>query len=57
MKVRRIQLEQWQVDALLEMDIRRRTVLMEQTGVQTDKPDPVSERPLSPSLFDAIFPS
>ena len=57
-RLREIRLDQWELDAILAMDIRRREVLAPKDEV-TEQPEPVkvSERPLSSRLFDALFPS
>lgn len=54
--LREISLLPWQVDAILALDIKRRTISAESSD---DKPkeEEVSSRPLSPQLFDAIFPN
>jgi len=55
-RLRGLVLMQWQLDAILAMDLKRREVL----APKDKQPEPeqqVSERPLTARLFDAIFPN
>lgn len=56
----RIDLKPWEVDALSSMDTAKINLLHEDLNKDSDKdPDKpkytVSERPMSPDLFDALF--
>ncbi|WP_416066110.1 hypothetical protein ACK9YZ_07085 [Rhizobium sp. ZK1] len=56
-RLRGVTLRQWQLDAIVAMDLKRRE-LMAQKAVEKEEPEQqVSERPLSSRLFDAIFPN
>ncbi|NNU66527.1 hypothetical protein G9X67_14710 [Rhizobium sp. WYCCWR 11152] len=56
-RLRGVVLLQWQLDAIVAMDLKRREV-MAQKAVDRDAPEQkVSERPLTSRLFDAIFPT
>ncbi|MEY9719759.1 hypothetical protein ABIA22_002249 [Sinorhizobium fredii] len=50
-RLRKIVLEQWQLDAIVAMDVRRRSMFIERDEPEVE----ISERPLSPDLFDALF--
>ncbi|MBZ5761591.1 hypothetical protein LAV84_18245 [Rhizobium sp. VS19-DR104.2] len=52
-------LKQWHIDALVAMDLKRRVVSAKAADAKDKKEEQasVSERPLSPQLFDALFPA
>lgn len=54
--LREISLLPWQLDAILALDVKRRTIAAE---APDDKPKEavVASRPLTARLFDAIFPN
>ncbi|WP_027685055.1 phage tail assembly chaperone [Rhizobium leguminosarum] len=55
-RLRGVTLKQWQLDAIIALDLKRR----ELAAKQIEKPEEeqqVSERPLTSRLFDAIFPN
>jgi hypothetical protein len=51
-----VTLKQWQLDAILNLDLKRREMAAKQTEKAEEKQD-VSARPLSSRLFDALFPA
>ena len=56
-KLRDIRLKQWELDAVVSMD-HTRIMLLNKASAEASKPpeeNVVSERPLSPELFAAIF--
>ncbi|WP_080664286.1 phage tail assembly chaperone [Sinorhizobium meliloti] len=55
-RLRGLVLKQWQLDAILALDIKRRQV-MAPKDEEPEKAEVVSERPLTSRLFDALFPS
>nr|WP_282576359.1 hypothetical protein [Sinorhizobium meliloti] len=55
-RLRGLVLKQWQLDAILAMDLKRREVMAPKAEPEAEKPH-VSERPLTSRLFDALFPS
>ncbi|WP_120296541.1 hypothetical protein [Rhizobium sp. WW_1] len=55
-RLRRISLLAWHLDALISMDGQRLQLLYEKTAAETEDKPVVSERPLTPALFDALFP-
>lgn len=54
--LREISLLPWQLDAILALDVKRRTLAAEASEDKT-KDEVVASRPLSARLFDAIFPN
>ncbi len=57
-RLRGLVLKQWQLDAILALDIKRREVMAPKAEEQAEPEKPqVSERPLTARLFDALFPS
>lgn len=55
-RLRGLVLKQWQLDAILAMDLKRREVMAQKDEPESEKPQ-ISERPLTARLFDAIFPN
>ncbi len=56
-RLRGVALKQWQIDAIVAMDLKRREIAA-QKAIEKEEPEQqVSERPLSSRLFDAIFPN
>ncbi|WP_424540748.1 phage tail assembly chaperone [Sinorhizobium medicae] len=55
-RLRGLVLKQWQLDAILAMDLKRREIMAPKDELEAEKPK-VSERPLTARLFDALFPS
>ncbi|WP_246802589.1 hypothetical protein [Ensifer sp. ENS02] len=57
-RLRGLVLKQWQLDAILALDIKRREVMAPKAEEQAEPEKPqVSERPLTARLFDALFPN
>ncbi len=57
-RLRGLVLKQWQLDAILALDIKRREVMAPKVEEQPEpEKSQVSERPLTARLFDALFPS
>ncbi|TAV98506.1 hypothetical protein ELI24_08970 [Rhizobium ruizarguesonis] len=56
-RLRGITLLQWQLDAIIAMDLKRREVVAQKAVDKEEQEQQVSERPLSSRLFDAIFPN
>ncbi|WP_420882158.1 phage tail assembly chaperone [Rhizobium gallicum] len=57
-RLRGLVLKQWQLDAIIAMDLKRREVIAKKDENQEEAEKPkVSERPLTSRLFDAIFPT
>ncbi|WP_421440015.1 phage tail assembly chaperone [Agrobacterium tumefaciens] len=55
-QVRGVRLLQWQVDAIVRMDLKRRQILSKREDDEAKPEEPkVSLRPLSSRLFDALF--
>lgn len=59
-KLYRINLHPWEVDAIASMDTAKLNLLHEDLDKDSEKDpakpkDVVSERPMSPDLFDALF--
>ncbi|HEV7435349.1 MAG TPA: hypothetical protein VGO22_10820 [Pseudorhizobium sp.] len=54
--LRQVDLEPWQLDAIIALDLKRRAVAAEKTAPEK-KTDDVSTRPLTSRLFDALFPA
>ena len=54
-RLRDIRLLQWQLDAILALDAKRREVLNQRVDEETSDEQNVSERQLSSDLFDALF--
>jgi hypothetical protein len=52
-------LKQWHIDALVAMDLKRRVVSAKAAEAKEKKAEqaPVSNRPMTPQLFDALFPT
>jgi hypothetical protein len=51
--LREISLLPWQLDAILALDVKRRITAA--AASETGPKDEVSERELTPQLFDAVF--
>lgn len=56
-RLRGVTLLQWQLDAIIAMDLKRREVMAQKVIDKEEPEQQVSERPLSSRLFDAIFPN
>lgn len=48
---------QWQLDAIIAMDLKRREIMAQKIVDKEEPEQQVSERPLTSRLFDAIFPN
>jgi hypothetical protein len=58
-RLRGIELREWELDLLLCMDKARLKHHRDSVGTDAEEDkekDVISERPLSPALFDALFP-
>ncbi|WP_426235873.1 phage tail assembly chaperone [Pararhizobium sp. DWP1-1-3] len=53
---RGIKLTPWQLDAIEALDVLRLQLFFEKSSGDKDTEVVISDRPLSPALFDAIFP-
>ncbi|MBX4872708.1 hypothetical protein HJA89_07305 [Rhizobium bangladeshense] len=56
-RLRGVALRQWQLDAILAMDLKRREVMAQKAADKEETENKVSDRPLTSRLFDAIFPN
>lgn len=56
-RLRGVTLLQWQIDAIIAMDLKRREVAAQKAVDKEEPEQQVSERPLTSRLFDAIFPN
>jgi hypothetical protein len=56
-RLRGVTLLQWQIDAIIAMDLKRREVAAQKVVDKEEPEHQVSERPLTSRLFDAIFPN
>ncbi len=55
--LRELSLLPWHLDAILALDIKRRSVAATTAQAETEKPQAeVSKRSLTSKLFDALFP-
>jgi len=56
-RLRGVTLLQWQLDAIIAMDLKRREIMAPKIVDKEEPEQQVSERPLTSRLFDAIFPN
>ncbi|WP_442075870.1 phage tail assembly chaperone [Rhizobium johnstonii] len=56
-RLRGITIQQWQLDAIISMDLKRREIMARKAADKEETEQVVSDRPLSSRLFDAIFPN
>lgn len=54
---RKVDPSQWEIDALISLDSIRIELFYAAKGEDDAEEQPVSERPLTTRLFDALFPS
>ncbi|WP_320196219.1 phage tail assembly chaperone [Agrobacterium rosae] len=54
-RLRKVVPSQWEVDAIMALDAVRMEIFYEKQNAQEEPKPEVSERPLTSSLFDALF--
>lgn len=54
---RKVEPSQWEIDALISLDALRMELFYASKADPVEETPPVSERPLTARLFDALFPN